>query len=711
MNQHPILPALAAFFFALLAAPPARAVETNDVCFVAAQAVHKQHQEAQPSASEAAAPACFVESARRFVALDNPTKPCVGAAKKIYAAKQEALAGFSDVQRLNRPPGGKCRELFAADFGPGGVPPGAGAPPDAPAQAPGRLTPDDTARVALRMRAASDDAVALVHDRLLAPSPSLGGERRLATLTASALPDAAAEALQILGQIVVDRASQAGYRLASEKARRGLACGEGDTPNPATDFPATCETLRTLRVQDIAMSRDVLVRALASDIASLALKPYAKPAFAQTPTGALLSTATAASLGAVSDAGSQRKATMARALADELLSLAQSAAAAKAGLENVAPELKPVVLAAGAIVACQLRAEAGDLARLASCDVSREVDRLASGVKWSPDEARAPAVARSIARSVQIALEGFSRDESDKPASTQRAIAALAGVFDATCYAVERDDPIGCPAVLDLPADHKRNELTYLAVARGALEAALEQDTNRLIASIGRGLELLTPAAAAGTKPDGRREMLADRRRALRLLAGLAQYAQTFAEKEQTAEQKHARRTKILESLTADMTDRSGREGDRIWSLGGSLALVGAARVPGFGGEGGAVASGPLALTLGGAYQNVPKSGAGLHVELGVVDLAQYLSFRKEADGDVPADKTAVVRKPSLPDALAPSLKVGLQWGREVPIYLAGFAQYAPFYEFEKKNGGDDRHGSIVFGLALGAYVPLLDSM
>jgi len=52
------------------------------------------------------------------------------------------------------------------------------------------------------------------------------------------LPDVAAEAVQILGQIVVDRASQAAYRMLADKIEEGLRCLNGDgTANPNTQFP------------------------------------------------------------------------------------------------------------------------------------------------------------------------------------------------------------------------------------------------------------------------------------------------------------------------------------------------------------------------------------------------------------------------------------------------------------------------------------------
>jgi hypothetical protein len=76
-----------------------------------------------------------------------------------------------------------------------------------------------------------------------------------------------------------------------------------------------------------------------------------------------------------------------------------------------------------------------------------------------------------------------------------------------------------------------------------------------------------------------------DKRNALRLMAGLHDYAATYAPatdstgKAPTADELHQQRTKILESLTDDMTNRAGRGGDCIFSLGGALRAAGGVRI------------------------------------------------------------------------------------------------------------------------------------
>jgi hypothetical protein len=240
------------------------------------------------------------------------------------------------------------------------------------------------------------------------------------------------------------------------------------------------------------------------------------------------------------------------------------------------------------------------------------------------------------------------------------------------------------------------------------LEAAVERDTNRMVTTAVAGLEnVIVPELAKST--DGRTQ-----KRALRLIAGVVAYAGTFqakkeADKDSSEAELHDQRTKILESLTADMTDRQDREGDVILSLGGSLSLVGGVRAP-FGG-GTPVYNGPFSLSLGLGLQNVPQDcPVGWHLELGLLDLAQYLSYEATPkDSATKTESKVEVRKPEVKDAVSPSLKVGVQWGRDVPFFLAAGFGYAPFYEFKKADGTIDSRGAFTASATFGAYVPLID--
>ena len=129
------------------------------------------------------------------------------------------------------------------------------------------------------------------------------------------------------------------------------------------------------------------------------------------------------------------------------------------------------MLAAAALVKCRGRIAIDEVSTIAACDVSREVDGL-------DGSAAAKKVARSLARSLQLALVG---KVADQPDPDRRLVAALSGVFDATCYAADMTKTLGCPALLDVAPDDYAKTVMPLALARGMLEAAVERDTNRMV--------------------------------------------------------------------------------------------------------------------------------------------------------------------------------------------------------------------------------------
>ncbi len=710
-----------------------------------AQASPACKEAAQKSAAASLPAACFQDAAAGspLLRLDGSAcQPTDGAyfEKKVDA---DALAAGGQVSTLSKTNVAGCAALFvvarpAAGTGTGG--------------AAARDTNIDAILVA------TDPVVVLTHSRTAAAARALNTNANPNAI-GTGLPDVAAEAVQILGQIVVDRATQAGYRMVSEKVQAGLQCLTADgAPNPSTLFPSTCAAIVSIRVQDLTMARDVLLRALASDITRAAfgqLHPLtdAQIAAIMAEIGAVkgadaskVTAAARAAFGAVgmaraalldlklpaakvnallaatplndaskkvvdlalaqvipsllttiSDPTKKRAGVAAHAIAAELEAFARANA-----VLSVDERIIPLVLAGAALLTCEARVADGSLPNLAACDISKEVDAFTQ--TFTHKSERATAVGRAVARSLQGALTATTDGKADPD---KRIMAGLAATFDATCFAVNPDASLGCPALLDIGPSDQAQTVMPLALARGMLEAALERDTNRMVTTAVRGIDVvLLPALAAADETKARK-------RAMRLLGGIVQYADTFqpggtSADSGTQEARHEQRTKILESLTADMTERTGRDGDWIVSMGGSLAVVGGARL----GGGKGVFNGPLSLSLGLGLQNVPEtSPIGWHFEFGVLDLAQYLSLQSEPDSSDTAAgaRKIVVREPKVQDALSPSFKLGFHWGREVPVYLAGAVGYAPFYQFVRDDGTKTASGAVTIGLALGGYVPLLD--
>lgn len=113
---------------------------------------------------------------------------------------------------------------------------------------------------------------------------------------------------------------------------------------------------------------------------------------------------------------------------------------------------------------------------------------------------------------------------------------------------------------------------------------------------------------------------------------------------------------------------------------------------------------GPIGLTLGLSVTHLTQDSSrpGAFVELGFIDLGQYVSF--EGGGKL--------REPRPDDILSPWLTAGLAWGTQNPFFIAVTAGVSP--TFRVSDGNDDASddevaGSFNLGLTTGVHVPLLD--
>jgi hypothetical protein len=307
----------------------------------------------------------------------------------------------------------------------------------------------------------------------------------------------------------------------------------------------------------------------------------------------------------------------------------------------------------------------------ASCAILDEIDQLASTSK-----ALSPAV---LTQSHQLGIELFyaltAKEQSaiTTPGVRVRIDHALDAAFDASCLLANGIG--GC--VPQQPGAQTRISTQVLVLIRAASGALLDGDTNALIGTALAGVQLLEE-----DKPD--------LRRGLQLAAAILQYADTYVVADPTSDKAHESRVKLLQSITQEMTDRTGRSGDPIWSLGGALRVLAGARV------GSDVAFyGPIQLPLGFGYDGPQKDGCGFHLDVGLFDLGQYVSFNNSAS----------VRTPEVAEALAPSLTLGAAWGKSFPLTFGVTVSYSPHFQFKDQGA----RGSFNAGLSLGMYVPLID--
>jgi hypothetical protein len=532
----------------------------------------------------------------------------------------------------------------------------------------------------------------------LAPSsasPKDVATRYLSRSSASTLNDAhsgvASETLQILGQIVADRASGAAVAAVLARLRDKLKCD----PKETSPLPRVCEVLKTVRLQDLAGAGDTLLAALVADIFAK-FQGNIKNAHAKAEVEAalaLLATALPELNRARRDLDAPNASGVGRRLFDKML-LQFAGAKVTDGLLRGASDAtwstwsrgqKTVGVAAIAYGECMTRTRDGQPVTLATlpspqeCATSRYVQEAAKflGVDERDGELRL----RAEALVSQVIAAQTLLSKSDTPLWRQRTTHAIDAAFDVICLLTDSSAPPAnaeadlpalpaCPA--EIPAKAPASTIEWLSTAHYFMASAVDGDINGL---------LVAGATVIGD----------DERKGLRLLAGVLRYAQTYTGETGKNPDAHERRVKLLEDLTEDMTDRTEREGDCVWSLGGALALLGGGRIPLEDGEDEAIL-GPVSLPLGLGFQQV---GGGVHLLVGIVDLGQYVAWKPGLE----------VTEPNVEDALSPSLSVGYAWGTSFPAFVAATAGYTPHYAFSSTSN----KGSLNLGITTGVYVPLLD--
>lgn len=491
--------------------------------------------------------------------------------------------------------------------------------------------------------------------------------KRANLIHAHAAEEAVAETVQILGQIVVDRATAEAYAQIKARLEDLLDC---DTAAPT--FQATCSVLVPLRVEDVAASRDALLGALATDVFELirAKIPASKQSSAviRTILGVLLPVIARPSLKSVPG---QAKAVI-DVITEELAQDSPTTAAEAT-----------VNLSARGMLQCvgESLNQPDDLAR---CDIGRKISDL------NTDFPAAKPAARTLANQVLAvsASQADARARLSQAVDTLFATACMLAKNEAT-PALACDDPnrIAAPA----------SDAQWLALIHPIFSAGAAQDTNSVVAGT---LHILT-IAVTQTAKDEKERLVRNHTRAFQLIGALLDYGSTYVEttKSPSADDQkaaHDRRTKILESLTKSMTVRTGRGGDVILSIGGSLRSVAGGRI----GTQISDASfyGPVSLPLGFGLDCLSSStNWGFHLELGIVDLGEYVGL----------DSKGTVRSPDLQQAFAPNLTVAAEYGKSIPFFFGPTAGYAPTYVVNSAR--EDKRGTLNVGITAGFYVPLFD--
>lgn len=536
---------------------------------------------------------------------------------------------------------------------------------------------------------------------------------------AGAIGTAVKETIHILGEIVVERATSYAYSLIRTKILQFLEC-EVDGLDANTEafgklhLKATCSTVKSVRIQDLATAPRALANALISDaMAFLGDKVGSQTDKRFKQFKRLLLSALLPELLKPRDSvASVNMETLARSIAtwivDELrFSLKViSFSTLKKGEQALA-------LAGLAYLDCEQRIMKGEYSRnMEQCPILHIVDGIAGRVRVeTAKEAKKAAedtkavkkdkldkqedkrftlaqldVARRIA---QRLIDAATLKGTDgKPSVRLRLAAGLDAFFSASCLVLD-PEKAACPERVVFEAGSK-TELTApqaVTLLRKLALAAVEKDTNALVTAALNAFSVLI-------------ELSGDTSRGMRLVAGLLSYAETYTQADEKQDKKalHEHRKNIIKSLTEHMTDRADRGDEWVISVGGSLRLKAGANLC-LNSADGTGFDGPISLSLGFAMNRYyHREDVGIHLEVGLVDLGEYVSF--ESGGEV--------REPEGLELFYPSFTAGVFFGRQFPMTVGMTVGYSPYLDLKPENT-EENYGAISIALTAGIYVPLWD--
>lgn len=485
------------------------------------------------------------------------------------------------------------------------------------------------------------------------------------------------EAVGALGAIVADRASSALLQRVSSHVQEWLHCSHAEQEGSA--FPRTCSYLRDIRLRDVVAAPERILGAMISDMLQLGLRELAL--LDNSGVSSFLEAVVVPTLLQAVDGRLDEFSTL---QLQNLLTELQRTHRSLTG--DNSPGAQALRGAFAAYTACMQHSEP------ALCPVAVIANEV-SELDDSTVQRRASDLAAHL-----LAISTLQRREGDEQvpdvlgrihqaADASVAVACLlAGNMDARCGHFESERRPG--------EDGNARVVWVLGHVRNLLHAGLERDGHAvLVASFG-----LVQGLMRGD---------ADTQRAVRVLGSIVAYARSYraASEAGTVEATREARKEILEAVVDEFTDRTDRAGDWVFSVGGSLRLfAGAQRTFGSDNDTFSLRS-PLSLSLGFGVHRVPGSGPGFGLELSILDLGQYLAFEDGLE----------LRSPDVRDALAPSITVSLNWGRQIPMFVGATLGYAPTLRQPTQEDNmsgieeDPGNGSLFFGLTFGAYVPLFD--
>lgn len=315
-------------------------------------------------------------------------------------------------------------------------------------------------------------------------------------------------------------------------------------------------------------------------------------------------------------------------------------------------------------------------------------ENLSDDVCWTDK----PAVYRTVPAAELTVFEGFVVDGLELVADTAKQTAPARAAAVIRTLSRIGSELTGCAGESVGTARCRE-----LAASTDLLTSLVEEDHTKALAAVTELVHLLaTTFPASLTK-------------GVQLIGSVAAYAQVFEDtKTQDAATATAARKKALENLIDSATDRHGRAGEWVFSLGSNVGMgyvwtAPNAKDPGTSTDNpnGQSYTPQLRLPIGFAYDLLPKQWSidprkgGLHLGATIGDLGQFAAVG-------PDGKIQPVRWDNF---LSPGIEVGFILGApEQAINLTLHAEYTPALYQTSTEGGAWR-----IGLTLGYYIPFFD--
>ena len=495
------------------------------------------------------------------------------------------------------------------------------------------------------------------------------------------------EAVQHLGQIIVDRATAEALKIVQVRLKKMLKCELN------TDFSKTCDVVDNLKIQDIAQSPNVLYGALIQDLFDqnkIWLKNIidGQNAFYLTMIQNII-------VAILSQPDLTDSEALSSFITQELIQNIISDSNFLTGNNNYQKAIKVAITA---YMQSQIDMAARSSSYKNGYPIYDIVDQLNKSLGDGQLQRNNKADYEMLLAAKQIAADLYQavsmKKQTGMPDSKARMQKALSAFFK----------------TLELSTTNNPNKdeiKNKIQIMKEFTLAFTNNDSNAMIVSaikiLSYEFEEWLKTCTRGdddTCGDIVLDKNRDYRRALQLMTGLLQYAVTYTGDDPYSDEAKKLRMQKLENLTSRMTDRSDRAGENVWSLGGSLRGLAGVRLQA---EKEPVFYGPISLPMGVAmhYYGKKKGVSGFYLDFGIIDIGQYVSYQENGE----------VAEPDLEDSLAPSLSIGGFYGTDVPLIYGLTASYSPHYVFEDdfNEEEDRRDGSWNVGAFIGFYVPFID--